>query len=121
MLHQAARIGIDQLELFCGRAAIGSGGQVALLRQFAQARDADGIEFIQIARRDRHEPHPFQKLHTRVPGFFEHAPVEGEPAQFAIEEALRPRDLRIRQGHGLGQGGGQKIGETHALGPSAVR
>ena len=65
------------------------GGGVALARQLAQARDAHGVELVEVGGRDRHEAQPFQQRHARVFGLFQHPPVEAEPAELAVEEPLR--------------------------------
>ena len=54
-----------------------------------QAGDADHEEFVEIVGRDRQEPQPLEQRMVRVRRFFQHAPVELEPGQLAIDEALR--------------------------------
>jgi hypothetical protein len=76
---------------------------VPLLRQFPQARHADGVELVEVARADRHEAHPLQKRHAGVLGLLQHAPVEGEPAELAVEEPVRATGLRLGQDGRLGQ------------------
>ena len=78
-------------------------------RQFAQTRHADGVEFIQIGRRDGQKAHAFQQRHAWVHRLFQHAPVKGQPRQFAVEETVRSGRVEIRQGYGRGEGAGQKI------------
>ena len=57
---QVARIGVDELQLF-GRAAPVLGRQaLARPRQLPQARDAHGVEFVQVGGADRKESQPFQ-------------------------------------------------------------
>ena len=53
-----------------------------------QAGDADHEEFVEVAGRDRQEAQPLEQRMMRVARFLQHAPVEGQPAQLAIEIAL---------------------------------
>ena len=90
------------LAIFRRGAVLGAG-------QFAQTGHADGVEFVQVRRRDGQEAHALQQWHARVHGLFQHAPVEGQPRHFAVEKAVRTGRIEIRQGHGRGEGAGQKI------------
>ena len=47
--------------------------------------DPDHEEFVEIARRDRQEPHPLEQRVTRVASFLEYPAVECEPAELAVE------------------------------------
>ena len=62
--------------------------------------DADHHEFVEVAARDRQEAQPFEQRIARVLGLREHAAVERQPAQLAVEIAL----LRARP---VGRGGGR--------------
>src|SRR5262249_12100657 len=67
-----------------------------------QARDADLEELVEVAGEDREELHPLEQRQTRVAGEREHAPVEGEPRELAVQVALAGR--RQREGAGVGTG-----------------
>src|SRR5690606_18288742 len=45
-------------------------------------------EFIKVVCRNRQKPYPFEDRMLLVDRFFEHAAVEMQPGQFAIDEAL---------------------------------
>ena len=60
-------------------------------RQFLQAGDPDHVEFVEVAVGDRQKPHPFEQRVSRIPRLFEHALVEREPGQLAIDVALPAR------------------------------
>ena len=54
-----------------------------------EAGDADHEELVEVGREDREEPDAFEKRDLRIRGEVEDAFVEGQPAEFAIEEAIR--------------------------------
>ena len=89
--HQAARVGVDQRQLLGGRKAVVRRRGVAFPHQLAQAGDADGVELIEVGGRDRQEAQTLQQGNARVPRLVQHPPVEGQPAEFAVEEAGGPR------------------------------
>jgi hypothetical protein len=70
---------------------------VLVLRQ--QARDAHLEEFVQVAADDGQEAQPLEQRQARVFGVFQHAPVEFEQRQFAVQE--RRRRIRRQRGGGL--------------------
>ena len=49
---------------------------IALRAPIHAARDPNGVEFIEVGRRDRQKSQPFQQGHARVFGLFQYAPVE---------------------------------------------
>ena len=53
-----------------------------------QPGDADHEEFVEVAGGDRQEAQPLQQRVLVVAGLLQHAPVEGEPAQFPVEVTL---------------------------------
>ncbi len=54
----------------------------------AQTGDAHHEEFVEIIRRDRQKAQLLQQRMIAVRGLLEHAPIELEPGQFAVHEAL---------------------------------
>ena len=81
--------------------------RIARPHQRAQAGHPHGKELIQIGGRDRQEAQPLQQGHGGVCRLFQHPPVEGQPAQLAVEEpariagAFRPRQVNRRRGRGI--------------------
>ena len=57
-------------------------------RLLAQPGHADHEELVQVRREDRQELHPLQQRIVRVLGLFQHARVELQPAQLAVDEVL---------------------------------
>jgi hypothetical protein len=51
-----------------------------------QARDPGHEEFVEVGSRDRQEAQPFEQRMRRIGGFLEHAAVERQPRQLAVEE-----------------------------------
>ena len=68
----------------------------------AAAADADHEELVEVRAEDGEELEPLQQRHGRVLGLFEHAAVELEPAQFAVDVQRRVVEVgRVgRQLHG---------------------
>ena len=52
-----------------------------------EAGDADHEEFVEVVGRDRQEAHPLEQRMVGVLGLLQHAPVELQPGQFAVDEA----------------------------------
>jgi hypothetical protein len=52
-----------------------------------QAGDADHVELVEIACRDRQESHALEQRMARVAGFLQHTRIKGQPRQFTIDEA----------------------------------
>ena len=50
-----------------------------------QAGDADHEEFVQVVGGNRQETQPLEQRVMIVAGLFQDAPVEGQPAQLAVE------------------------------------
>ena len=58
-----------------------------------EAGDADHEEFVEVVGRDRQEAHALEQRVLGVARLLEHAAVEGQPAQLAVEVAR----LRLRR------------------------
>ena len=58
--------------------------------------DPHGLEFVEIAGRDRQEAQPLQQGMMRIARLLQHPAVEGEPGDLAVDESVG----------GQGQGGG---------------
>src|SRR4051812_17328047 len=99
--YEPVRLGDDRGELLCDRHPFRRDllDPERLMR--LQAGDPDHEEFIEIIGRDGQEADAFEQRMPRVARLFEYSPVEGEPAQLAIEIArLGRRRLRGRRGRG---------------------
>ena len=85
---QFVRFHADQFQHRCGRAShvgrYGEPGQDAPL----EPCDAHHEELVEVAREDGEEVGAFQQGERGIFCEFEHALVEGEPAQFAVEKAV---------------------------------
>ena len=94
------RLDLEQqlFELLFRRAAVGALDGDALANLAGKAGDADHEELVEIGRRDRQEAHTLEQRMVRVLRFLEHAPVELQPGEFAVDEAVR-----IAR-HGFGRG-----------------
>jgi len=53
-----------------------------------QAGHAHHVELVEVRRGNRKKAEPLQKRMTRILCFFEDAPVEGQPRQFAVDEPI---------------------------------
>ena len=91
--------------------AASSGATVSRMQQDAQpfaqlalqAGDAGHEELVQIIGRDGQEAQPLQQRVRRVHRFLQHAAVEGEPRQFAVQIAAGAENRRRFGGlHGNG-------------------
>ena len=75
----------DPLELLGGRPAVGRTLDHAGLDLLLQARDPDLEELVEVVREDRDELQPLEQGQRGVLGQREHAGVELEPRQLAVE------------------------------------
>ena len=89
--HALARGG----ELFVGGPAVGRAGDLAGLDLLAQAGDADLEELVEVAGEDGQELDPLEQRVALVARLVEHAGVELEPGQLAVD--VRERDLGARR------------------------
>ena len=76
-----------------GHAVFGLGEPLHLL---AQPRHANHHEFVEVAAEDRQELQTFEQQVAGILGFLEHAGVELEPTEFAIDEMLGPDRQSLR-------------------------
>ena len=88
--HQGAGVLVDLLELLGGGEAVGGLGVEPAAHQAAQAGDADRVELVEVAAGDRQEAQALQQRVVGVLRLLEHAPVEAQPAELAVDEPLRP-------------------------------
>ena len=79
----------DPLELLGRREAVVGCLGHAGMHLADQAGDAHHEEFVEIVGRDRQEAQPLEQRMGGIAGFLEHAAVEFEPGQFAVDEPLR--------------------------------
>ena len=71
--------------------ALGTLGGDAGAHLRPQTGDAHHEEFVEVVGRDRQEPQPLEQRMAAVGGFLEHAPVEIEPGELAVDETFRAR------------------------------
>ena len=103
----------DFEQLLGGRAPIEALLGHAVGHLSLEARQAHHEELIEVARRYREEAQPFQHGMAEIARLGEHAPVEGEPGEFAIQVAAARIEARL-----CGDGGGFIFGKArHALRP----
>ena len=90
---------LDQqlLELLLRGAAIGTLDGDALPDLAGETRYAHHEELIEIRRRNRQEAHAFQQGVIAVVRFFQDAPVELKPGEFAVYEAVRISAVGLRR------------------------
>ena len=100
----------DRGELVLGGPAVGRQRGLARLDLLAQAGDADLEELVEVAREDREELDPLEQRVALVACLVQHARVEFQPRQLAIDvrerglRTCRPSrtpNLRSRDGSGL--------------------
>ena len=84
---ERVRLGGDRGELLGRGQAVGRALLDARELLALEAGDADHEEFVEIVARDGEEAQPLEQGMGRVARLLEHAPVEGEPGQLAVEIA----------------------------------
>ena len=84
-----ARVRADRGQLLARRQAREIRRRVALFDRALEAGDAHHEELVEIRRGDRRELDPLEQRRRRVGRFLEHALVEREPRQLAVDEAAR--------------------------------
>ena len=97
-VHEAARAIVNGLQLFGDGQAIGAGLIRAELESLLEAGDANLEEFVEIVRRDAQELEPLEQRHLFIERLREHAPVEFEQRQFAIDVVLGGAEIWLVHG-----------------------
>ena len=100
-LDQGARFGADAQQVFLRRQAVGGDRLRAELDLFLESGDADLEELVQVAADDAQEAQSFEQRMARVLRLRQHAPVEREQPEFAVEEVFRGE---LQRGVALGEG-----------------
>ena len=85
-LDERTHAGDDQRVDLRGILAVGPGLVDVELDLLLQARHADLDELVEVGRNDTQEPQPLQQRHALVRRLGQHAPVELEEAELAVEE-----------------------------------
>ena len=93
-----------------------AGGDAAL-----EAGHPDHEELVEVGREDRQEPHPLQQRDVLVLGQLEHALVEGEPGELAVEEPVRRAAARGRRCAPSRSALGHVLGDVPRPGPGRGR
>ena len=98
--HQPAGALVDGGQLLHRRQPVLALGGDAGIGQALQAGDADHVELVEIARRDREKAQALEQRVLGIAGFLQYALIERQPGQFPIEEVLWPNGNGLN-GHGL--------------------
>ena len=88
IVHQRPRPDRDRGELLGGGHPVLAPGADAGLHLPVQAGNPHHVELVEVGRGDGEEAHALEQGHARVPRFLEHALVEREPGQLAVDEPL---------------------------------
>ena len=83
----SARLGVGAQQLFGRGEAVLAQRAHTLAHLGLQARDAHHVELVEVVGRDRQEAQPLQQRVARVHRLLQHAPVERQPGELAVEEA----------------------------------
>ena len=90
LLAHKAVSGLGQLlALFHRRQPVGAGIHRAFFQMLQQPGNPYLKELVQVARRDGQKLHPLQQRIALVLRLFQHATVESQPAQAAVQVVLR--------------------------------
>ena len=117
VIHQAIGLSVDLAQLLGRGEAVLAEHAYAFAHLASEPGDADHVEFIQIAGRNRQKTEPFQKWVAPIAGFLEHQAIEGQPGELAVYEPLGrvPQHAsggRSRRGSGPKQ---KRSGERHGF------
>ena len=79
----------DARKLFSRRQAVRTLGENTLAELALETGDAHHKEFIEVVGRDRKKPHALQQRMLFVSCLFQHASIEVQPGQFAVDKPRR--------------------------------
>ena len=85
----------DRAQLFGRRHVVGTTLRDAERLLMDQSGDADFEELVEVRIRDAQERQPFEQRHVVVFRQFEHAPVEFELRQLAVDVQLGAQQVRV--------------------------
>ncbi len=94
LTHQAQGALVDRREQIRNRQGIRGELGRAHLVQLLQSRDADLEELIEVTRGDAQEPQPLEQRHGLIEPLHEHALVEFQERQLAVDVVLRGLEIR---------------------------
>ena len=97
-IHQTARAFVDRLQLFGDGQAVGARLIRAEFEALLEAGDADLEEFVEIVRGDAQELEPLEQRDLLVERLREHALVEFEQRQLAIDVVLGGAEIGLVHG-----------------------
>ncbi len=87
--HRLARVAVhdlaDRLQLLGRGEAVRAALRDRRFELLVEARDPDHEELVEVGVKDREELHPFEERPARIERLFEHAAVERQPGNLAIE------------------------------------
>ena len=98
---------VDAAQLLGRGQAVRTAGEDAGAHLALEAGDTHHEEFVEIVGGNRQEPHPLQQRMIEIARLLEHATVEMEPGQFAVDESVRPG--RGKDGRRIGAGALQLV------------
>ena len=107
ILDEGVDAGADLLELLARIEAVGAGFDDARVALLHETGDADLEKLVEVAAGDGQKAHPLDQRMAVALRLFEHAAVEREPAEFAIEVNRRRRAGRGVSG-ALGHAGRER-------------
>ena len=87
---------VDDVQLLQRGAAVGAAFGDAFADLRLDAGDADHEEFIKVIGGNRQESHPLQRGMAGIDRFLQHAAIEMQPGQLAVDEALGAAAIAAR-------------------------
>ena len=118
VLHHAAHHLGDQPKLLFRGESVGGPLAVPGVHLAAETRHPHLEEFVEVAREDGQELEPLQQRRAGVLRLVQHAAVELQPRQLAVE--VQPGVVEVRQG-GSREGGGGGHGHRQSTPPATPR